>query len=176
VSFTTRAPRAGEVNGRDYVFISIEEFQQRRAQNDFFEWAEVHGNFYGTSRSWLSSQLTMGHDILLEIDWQGALQVKQLLPNLHTIFILPPSFAVLEQRLRQRGQDSEVVIQQRLAGAGVEIAQAVHFDYVIVNDDFAEALAALSAIIQTGRLVTGLQLQRHAELWAGLVDPVYRVG
>ncbi len=164
VSFTTRAPRAGEVDGRDYHFVSVRDFEAMRERGEFLESAEVHGNLYGTSRSWVAERLAAGEDILLEIDWQGAAQVRRAMPAAIGIFILPPSMTVLEQRLRARASDSEEVIARRLAAAREEIAHVAEFDYVIINDRFDDAVRDLVAIVQAERLRAANQLRRHADL------------
>jgi guanylate kinase len=143
VSTTTRSPRPGEANGREYFFTTKEDFVARRDQGAFLEWAEVHGNFYGTSRAWIEQRLAESRNILLEIDWQGAQQIRGLFDRQASVFILPPSIGELESRLRARGQDSEEVIQRRLAAAESEIAHASEFDYVIINQDFSAALSDL---------------------------------
>jgi len=168
VSHTTRPPRPGEVNGREYHFVPVEEFLRLRAAGEFLESAEVHGNYYATSRVWIEQQLRAGTDVLLEIDWQGARQVKQRFGHAVGIFILPPSIDALEARLHKRGQDSAQVITRRLLAAGSEIAHAPEFDYVIINEDFATALAQLSAIVTATRLRYGSQAARHHELFVQL--------
>ncbi|HXF45161.1 MAG TPA: guanylate kinase [Burkholderiaceae bacterium] len=168
ISFTTRPPRPGEVNGREYHFVSVEEFKRRRAQGEFLESAEVHGHFYGTSRLWIEERMRTGADVLLEIDWQGARQVKQVFPQAVGIFILPPSIEALEQRLHKRGQDSPQVIARRLLAAGSEIAHAPEFDYVIINEDFDRALADLTAIVTAARLRYASQAARHHTLFVQL--------
>jgi len=152
VSCTTRAPRAGEVDGQDYQFVSQSQFSQMRDNNELLEWAEVHGNYYGTPRAPLSQALRLGQDIILEIDWQGARQVRKLIVGVTGIFILPTSVDVLAQRLRARGKDSEAVIASRLEAANSEIAHAGEFEYVIINQDFSVALAQLESIIMASRL------------------------
>ena len=132
LSTTTRAPRPGEVDGKNYRFVSKEEFIRERDQNLFLEWAEVHGHFYGTSKPWIESQMEAGSDVMLEIDWQGAQQIRQLIPSVQWIFIFPPSIAALEERLRKRGQDDEATIQRRLAAAHVELQHAHEADYIVV--------------------------------------------
>ena len=164
VSFTTRAPRAGEVDGRDYHFVSVRDFEAMRNGGEFLESAEVHGNLYGTSRSWVGERLAAGEDILLEIDWQGAAQVRRAMPAAIGIFLLPPALTVLEQRLRARASDSEEVIARRLAAAREEIAHVAEFDYVIINDRFDDAVRDLVAIVQAERLRAANQLRRHADL------------
>jgi guanylate kinase len=161
VSYTTRAPREGEVNGVAYNFTSVPDFKVRCDRGEFLEWAEVHGNYYATSRQWLEDQLAGGHDVLLEIDCQGAAQVRSVFPQAVSIFILPPSFDVLESRLRGRGTDSEAVIALRLAGAREEMHQVDRFDYVIINNDLQIALDELTTIVRTARLRTPLMRQRY---------------
>jgi guanylate kinase len=165
VSYTTRAPRPGETDGRDYHFISRQRFEMMEADGEFLEHAGVYGNFYGTSKSSISRDLNAGHDILLEIDWQGAAQVKQHFPQAASVFILPPSFSALRTRLKGRGQDSEEVIERRLAAAAHDVAHADEFDYIIVNDDFDHALQDLIAITRSIRLESARQLDRHAALF-----------
>ena len=146
ISTTTRSPRPGEVNGREYFFVALTEFESRIARGDFLEWARVHGNLYGTSKDWIQAQLAECKNIILEIDWQGAQQIRRIFSNSKqgvrpvSVFILPPSVSVLGERLRARGQDSEVVIAERLAAAEEEISHANEFDYVIINQDFSNAL------------------------------------
>ena len=168
VSHTTRPPRPGEADGREYHFVSVEEFMQRRAASEFLESAEVHGNFYATSRTWIEQRVHAGTDVLLEIDWQGARQVKARFPHAVGVFILPPSIDALEARLQKRGQDSATVIARRLLAAGSEIAHAPEFDYVIINVDFPAALAQLAAIVMATRLRFASQAARHHELFAQL--------
>lgn len=152
VSHTTRAPRPGEVDGVNYHFTSSAYFQQLIAEEVFFEWAEVFGNFYGTSQQSVEARLAAGVDVILEIDWQGAQQVRQKMPQALSIFILPPSLEALQQRLTQRGQDSAEVIAGRMAQAQSEMSHWAEFDYLVINDDFDQALADLSAIFQAQRL------------------------
>jgi len=168
VSYTTRSPRAGEVNGKDYNFVSLEEFNRRKAAGEFLETAYVHGNFYATSRLWIEEQLALGTSIILEIDWQGAKQVKALFPESLGIFILPPSMAELEKRLRGRGTDAADVTERRLQGAHLEISQAPHFEYVIVNDDFKTACEELFAIVAASRLTYKAQKATRQELFISL--------
>ena len=168
ISYTTRPARPGEENGRQYHFVSLTEFAELRERGDFLEWAEVHGNFYGTSRNWIEGKLQLGKDILLEIDWQGAQQIRQKFPDAVGIFILPPSIAALESRLRTRGQDDSSVITQRLLAAGGEMAHASEFQYVIINQDFALALEEMSAIVTASRLRFPAQFARHANLFVQL--------
>lgn len=164
VSFTTRAARPGEVDGRDYHFVSRETFEAMRARGDFLENAEVHGNLYGTSRPWIEAEMRSGSDLLLEIDWQGALQVKRLLPMAVGIFVLPPSLEVLAQRLSGRATDSAEVIERRLKAARAEIGHVGEFDYVIINQDFDAAAQDLISVVRAERLRLAPQLARHRDL------------
>jgi guanylate kinase len=150
-SFTTRAPRPGEQNGREYHFVDEPTFLAMRDRGEFLENAMVHGNRYATSATWLAEQVRQGHDVLLEIDWQGAAQVRALHADCVGIFILPPSLEELERRLRARGQDSDVVIRRRLANAQAEMAHAGDFDYRIINKDFDTAKAELAQIVRRER-------------------------
>ncbi len=168
VSHTTRPPRPGETDGREYHFVSVDEFMQRRAAGEFLESAEVHGHYYATSRVWIEENVRAGTDVLLEIDWQGARQVKARFPHAVGVFILPPSIDALEARLLKRGQDSAQVISRRLLAAGSEIAHAPEFDYVIINVDFPAALAHLAAIVTATRLRFASQAARHHQLFAQL--------
>lgn len=165
VSYTTRAPRPGEQDGREYNFIDVPTFIAMRGRGDFLESAEVHGNFYGTSRVWLEDQTRAGHDVLLEIDWQGAQQVKKLFPEAIGIFIMPPSVEELERRLRGRGQDSEEVIQRRVAAALGEMAHVGEFDFVIINNNLQEALEDLRAAVRASRQRFAKQAARHPEVF-----------
>ena len=165
VSYTTRVPRPGETDGRDYHFVSRERFEAMLAEGEFLEHAEVYGNFYGTSKGVIARDLDAGRDILLEIDWQGAAQVKAHFPQSASIFILPPSFNALRTRLNGRGQDSAEVIERRLAAAAHDVAHAGAFDYIIVNDDFDHALQDLVAITRSIRLEAARQLDRYAALF-----------
>lgn len=166
ISLTTRAPRPGEQDGREYHFIAVEEFLRRRAEGEFLECAEVHGNYYATSRALIHDAMQAGTDILLEIDWQGAQQVKLQFPQAVGIFILPPSFEALEERLNRRGQDSAQTINRRLLAAGGEIAHAPEFEYVIINQDFGRALGQLAAIVTATRCRFSRQAVRQADLFA----------
>jgi len=168
ISFTTRAPRPGEADGREYHFTDADDFLARRRRGEFLEWAEVHGHYYGTSLPWIEQRLGAGRDVLLEIDWQGARQVRAALPQAIGIFILPPSIEALEARLHKRGQDSPQVIARRLLAAGAEISHAPEFDYVVINEDFDRALAELCAIVAATRLRYAGQLARHRALFAQL--------
>ena len=153
VSVTTRAPRPGEVDGRDYIFIDASEFERRRQAGDLIEWAEVHGNFYATPRAPVLAALAGGEDMLFDIDWQGAEQLRAQLPaDVVGVFILPPDGATLERRLRMRAQDSQTVVARRLAAAATEITHWRDYDYVIVNADLEASLAGLRAILAAERL------------------------
>ena len=152
VSHTTRSPRGQELQGREYHFIDETEFRDMAARGSFFEWAEVHGNLYGTSREAIESLITGGRDVVLEIDWQGALQIKQLFPEALLIFILPPSWEELLQRLNRRGEDRAEVIAVRMENARVEVSKARFFDFVIINALFETALFDLKAIVHSQRL------------------------
>lgn len=166
VSYTTRAPRTGEIDGVHYNFTTLEDFENRVEKGEFLESAYVHGNYYGTNKLWIESELKKGTDIILEIDWQGADQVKEVFPDVTRIFILPPSYAVLEKRLRGRGTDTEEVIQKRLAGAALEIAQAPRFDYIVINDDFDTALNEVRDIVHATHLTYGVQKIKNATAFA----------
>lgn len=168
VSFTTRAPRPGEVNGHDYHFVSVDDFLAMQERGEFLESAEVHGNLYGTSQSWIAERLAGGDDVLLEIDWQGAVQVRRVMPDAIGIFILPPSMPVLEQRLRARASDSGEVIERRLAAAREEMAHVAEFDYVIINERFDEAARDLVCIVRASRLRLETQRCRHEDLLVNL--------
>ena len=150
-SYTTRAPRPGEQDGREYHFVDVPTFEAMRARGEFLESAEVHGNHYGTSRKVISDTLERGQDLILEIDWQGARQVRALYPDCIGIFILPPSLEELERRLRARGHDAEPVMQRRLANAQAEMAHSGEFKYAIINKDFDTARAELARIIRSER-------------------------
>lgn len=165
VSYTTRPPRPGETDGRDYHFVSHQQFEKMLADGEFLEHAEVYGNFYGTSKGSIGRDLNAGRDILLEIDWQGAEQVRQHFLQSASIFVLPPSFSALRTRLAGRGQDSDEVIERRLAAAAHDVAHADAFDYIIVNDDFDHALQDLVAITRSIRLEAARQLKRHTALF-----------
>ena len=168
ISTTTRAPRPGEVDGREYHFTSAEDFIERTARDEFLEWAEVHGNYYGTSRLMVEKEMKTGTDILLEIDWQGARQVRKQFPDAAGIFILPPSIQALEERLHKRGTDEPHIITRRLLAAGGEIAHAPEFEYVIINEEFNVALAEISAIVKATRSRFAQQAARNASLFAQL--------
>jgi guanylate kinase len=164
VSYTTRAPRPEEVDGRDYHFVNREGFEERLKQGEFLESAQVYGNFYGTSKTWINEALRASRDILLEIDSQGARQVREVFPASVSIFVLPPSLQVLEARLRNRAQDSLEVISQRLASARDEISHVGEYDYVILNDRLDRALEDLKCIVRAERLRVEKQLARHHSL------------
>jgi guanylate kinase len=168
VSATTRAPRSGETDGKDYRFVSKVEFAAMQQNNQLLEWAEVHGNFYGTPRDQIDQAIHHGRDVLLEIDWQGARQVKHLFTQTIGIFILPPSIQTLEQRLQLRGQDSQEVIARRIQAANEEISHAPECEYVIINQDFRTALAELTEVIAVARLRYGSQLAKNEALFASL--------
>ena len=169
VSHTTRSPRPGEVNGEHYHFVDQTEFKRMIADNAFFEWAEVFGNFYGTSRLAIEDSLNQGIDVFLDIDWQGARQVKALMPDAKGIFILPPSRTALEQRLHQRGQDSEEIINQRMAQAKSEMSHYNEYDFLIVNDDFDCALTEFDTIIKGQRLAQVRQSALHRNMISELL-------
>jgi guanylate kinase len=164
VSYTTRPARDGEIDGQHYHFVSQQVFQSMVEKGDFLEYAEVYGNFYGTSSAWIRSRLAEGNDILLEIDWQGAHQVRRMLKDAVSIFILPPSIAILRERLQNRGQDNEEVIDRRMRDAVAEMSHFSEFDYLVVNDDFNIALNQLKSIISANRLVQGRQQQQLTQL------------
>ncbi len=168
VSYTTRPPRPGEVDGVNYHFVSREEFLARLEKSEFLESAEVYGNFYGTSQAWIEAEMAAGRNVLLEIDWQGAAQVRRLMPGALSIFILPPSIEELRRRLEGRGTDSAEVIAKRMAAAREDISHALEADYLVVNDRFAEALNDLLAISRARRLAVASQSQRLATLLASL--------
>jgi guanylate kinase len=168
ISYTTRHPRPGEQHGREYFFTSVEDFLARREAGEFLESAEVHGNYYGTSRLQIAEQIKSGTDVLLEIDWQGAQQVKKQFPHAVGIFILPPSIAALEDRLKKRGQDEPHVITRRILAAGGEIAHALEFEYVIINQEFATALSELTAIVKATRCRFAQQAARNTSLFTQL--------
>jgi guanylate kinase len=166
ISTTTRAPRPGEENGVHYHFVSVDTFRHMQAAGDFLESAEVHGNFYGTSRQGIETLLAADRDVILEIDWQGAQQVRKVYPESVGVFIVPPSFEVLETRLQGRGQDSAEVIAQRVANAREELQHLNEFPYVIINQDLDEALAELLAVFAASRVRLVNQSQRCSELIA----------
>ncbi len=169
VSYTTRLPRPGEREGVDYHFVDEDTFHRMVREGAFLEHARVFDHFYGTSRAWIEEQLRAGTDVVLEIDWQGARQVREVIPGAVGIFILPPSRAVLEERLRGRGQDDEVVIARRMGDAVNEMRHYKEYDYLVINDVFDEALEQLSHIVLAARLRTPLQGCRHADLIRALL-------
>ena len=168
ISHTTRAPRGQEQEGREYHFVDEARFRAMIDAGDFFEWAEVHGNLYGTSRAAIEQRLTDGHDIVLEIDWQGALQIKKLFPSAVLVFILPPSWDELAQRLTRRGEDRPEVIEQRLVNARHEVAQARHFDFVIINALFETAVFDLKTVVHSQRLKYAAQLRAKPAVFKAL--------
>lgn len=164
VSYTTRPPRLGERDGVDYRFVTPERFRALQDAGEFLEHAQVHGNWYATGAMWLKAQVDSGQDVLLEIDWQGARQVRALVPDSVHIFVLPPSLASLEERLVRRGQDDEGTIARRLKAAREEMRHCEEFDYVIINQDFASAVDDLAAIVRVARLRSEGQRARHRAL------------
>lgn len=170
VSHTTRAPREGEVEDKHYHYISDDEFKQMIADDAFLEYAEVFGNYYGTSRAHLEERLSNGEDIILEIDWQGAQQVRKLMPDTISVFILPPSRQILLNRLKNRGQDSPDVVAARSAEAMTEMRHYNEYDFVVINDDFKQALAELTSIFRSQRLRTPIQAIRHGNIIRDLLE------
>ena len=168
VSHTTRAPRGQEQQGREYCFIDEAAFRAMAERGEFFEWAQVHGNLYGTSRVAIEERLMGGQDVILEIDWQGALQIKQLFAHAVLIFILPPGWGELQQRLQRRGEDGPEVIATRMANARVEVAQARHFDFVIINALFETALFDLKTVVHSQRLKYAAQARNRSLVFAAL--------
>jgi guanylate kinase len=170
VSYTTRPPRPGESEGHHYHFIDVAQCEAFRERDEFLESAFVHGNWYATSATCLKAQVTAGQDVLLEIDWQGAAQVRRLIPDSVHVFIVPPSREALKERLTKRAQDPPDVIEQRLAAAIEEMRHCGEFDYVIMNQDFARAVDDLSAIVRAARLTARRQQVRHAKVLAELLN------
>lgn len=168
ISHTSRAPRGQEQDGREYHFVTAERFREMVAADAFYEWAEVHGNLYGTSKAAIQDRLAHGDDVVLEIDYQGALQVKQLFPSAVLIFILPPSWDELRQRLMRRGDTAPDVIERRMAAARYEVAQAKHFDFVVVNAVFETALFDLKSVVHAQRLKYAAQLRHRAPVFRAL--------
>lgn len=164
ISYTSRAPRPGERHAQHYHFVGTDEFERMIAAGEFFEHALVHGDYKGTARQSVLPQLEQGLDVLLEIDWQGARQVRAQIPDAKGIFILPPSKQALETRMRSRGQDSEAVIAQRLAAAREEMSHYAEFDYLVVNEDFEQAVQEVETIFRSHRLLLAPQRQRHQAL------------
>nr|WP_298171632.1 guanylate kinase [uncultured Pseudomonas sp.] len=169
VSHTTRAMRPGEVDGVNYHFTSHEQFHKMLDNSEFLEHAEVFGNLYGTSQAWVEQTLADGYDLILEIDWQGAQQVRRLMPQAKSIFILPPTQEALRHRLTNRGQDSGEIIERRMREAVSEMSHYVEYDYLLINDDFVHALSDLKAIFRANQLLQGPQQQRHAGLLSELL-------
>jgi guanylate kinase len=169
VSHTTRAMRPGEVEGVNYHFVSREQFHAMLDNTEFLEHAEVFGNLYGTSQEWVKQTLAEGYDLILEIDWQGAQQVRRLMPEAKSIFILPPTQEALRHRLTNRGQDSGEIIERRMREAVSEMSHYVEYDYLLINDDFAHALSDLKSIFRANQLLQGPQQQRHSGLLSELL-------
>jgi len=169
VSCTTRAPRPGEEDGVHYHFLDKAAFEARIQANEFYEWARVFDHYYGTSRTVIEQTLKQGIDVFLDIDWQGASQVRESYPDVQSIFVMPPSLTVLEQRLRNRGQDSDEVIEKRMAKAKAEMSHYDEFDYLIVNDDFETSLNTLEHIVLARRQRMPLQQVRHAQILKDLL-------
>ena len=168
VSHTTRAPRGQEFDGREYFFITNDEFDSMVEQGAFLEWAHVHGNRYGTSRTTIEERIANGMDVILEIDFQGAVQIKKIFTNAVLIFILPPSMAELRARLQRRGEDSPAVIELRLENAAQEMAKAHEFDFVIINQLFDKALFDLKAIVHAQRLKYASQRRSRSDIFQAL--------
>ncbi len=168
ISHTTRQPRGQELNGREYWFVTEADFRAKVAHGDFVEWAEVHGNLYGTSHDTINQRLKQGDDLVLEIDWQGALQIRKIFPHAVLIFILPPSWDELRRRLLRRGEDHAEAIEQRMANARDEVAQAKHFDFVIINAQFETALFDLKTVVHSQRLSYSAQQRNKSQVFLGL--------
>jgi len=168
VSHTTRSPRGQERDGREYWFVDETSFRAMIEREEFFEWAQVHGHLYGTSRKAIEARLERGEDVVLEIDWQGALQIKQLFPHAVLIFILPPSWEELRQRLTRRGEDHAEVIEKRMTNARQEVAQARHFDFVIINSLFETALFDLKTVVHSQRLRYAAQMRNRSQVFSAL--------
>ncbi len=168
VSHTTRSPRGQERDGREYWFVDEPSFRAMIEREEFFEWAQVHGHLYGTSRKAIEARLERGEDVVLEIDWQGALQIKQLFPHAVLIFILPPSWEELRQRLTRRGEDHAEVIEKRMTNARQEVAQARHFDFVIINALFETALFDLKTVVHSQRLRYAAQMRNRSQVFSAL--------
>lgn len=164
VSYTTRAPREGELNGREYHFVARAEFERMIAADDFLEHANVFGNYYGTSRRWIEQQLSGDHDVLLEIDWQGAQQVRKLFPHMVGVFIMPPSIDELRRRLQRRGTDAPETIERRVSGAREDISHVLEFEYIIVNESFDSAATDLHAVVRATRVSRAQQAVRLEKL------------
>lgn len=170
VSHTTRAPRPGEKNGVNYHFVSLSEFESLIDESGFLEHAKVFDNYYGTSKNWLEQRMAAGQDVILEIDWQGAQQVREIMPDTLSVFILPPSKAALRERLTGRGQDSEEVIERRMSDATSESSHYHEYDFLVINDQFDEALSDLCAIFKSNRLKTDVQRDEHKEIISELLS------
>lgn len=170
ISHTTRTMRSGEVNGADYHFVEVPHFETLIKEGAFYEHAEVFGNYYGTSKSSIQKQLDSGVDVILEIDWQGARQIRQQLPQSCSIFILPPSREALHDRLQGRGQDDESVIERRMQAAQGEMSHYTEYDYLVINDDFSVAVSELKAIMLANRQKLAIQQQKNAYLLSNLLD------
>jgi guanylate kinase len=168
VSHTTRSPRGQERDGREYWFVDEPSFRAMIEREEFFEWAQVHGHLYGTSRKAIEARLERGEDVVLEIDWQGALQIKQLFQHAVLIFILPPSWEELRQRLTRRGEDQAEVIETRMTNARQEVAQARHFDFVIINALFETALFDLKTVVHSQRLRYAAQMRNRSQVFSAL--------
>jgi len=162
ISYTTRAPRPGEADGREYHFVERARFEKMIAAGDFLEYATVYGNYYGTSKRWIEREISGDHDVLLEIDWQGAAQLRGLFPHMVGIFILPPSLAELRKRLESRGKDSPETIERRMASAREDVSHVLEFEYIIVNERFEEALTDLESIVRATRVSRAQQSVRLA--------------
>ncbi len=170
ISSTTRDMRPGEENGVNYHFLSVDEFNEKVEQGDFLEYAQVFDNFYGTSKSSVEAQLNAGKDVILEIDWQGAQQVRKLMPQATSIFILPPSREELQRRLKGRGTDSQEIIDRRMKDAVSEMSHYDEFDYIVINNHFDTALKELLSIFCAKRLVANNQIEAHKNLIEGLLN------
>jgi len=170
VSHTTRPARPGEEGGVNYNFVSVADFEARVSAGDFLEHAKVFGNYYGTSQSWVEERLSLGQDVILEIDWQGARQIRKQVPEAQSIFILPPSKSALRERLESRGQDNADVINQRMAEAESESSHYLEYDYLIINDSFEQALAELSAVFVANRVRSDIQSQRCQDILTDLLS------
>lgn len=170
VSHTTRAPRPGEVDGKDYHFISVAEFQDMVSRGAFLEHAQVFDNFYGTSQEWVESELSAGRDVILEIDWQGAQQVRHQMPDAVSVFIAPPSITALRERLQKRGQDSEDIIERRMRDARNEMSHYGEYNYLIINDNFDNTVEELRAIVIARRHRLSAQQVRHNDVLQELLN------
>ncbi|MDK2776646.1 MAG: guanylate kinase [Pseudomonadota bacterium] len=169
VSHTTRAPRPGETSGKDYHFVSVDDFQAMVSRGAFLEHAQVFDNFYGTSQEWVESELSAGRDVILEIDWQGAEQVRRLMPDTISVFIAPPSIEALRERLQKRGQDNDDIIERRMRDARNEMSHYGEYDYLIINDDFDNTVEELRAIIIARRHRLAAQQERHKDTLENLL-------